>query len=195
MPRGLPALPYRPLLVLLPGLLLVLAACGDKMNTQQGRLITAEAPYEYLPRPHDCPENWSFVSQSIEDNAACIVNYKRTIAADDPDYLTIRVTLWADLDSAIAQYQLSRTRLMQYRDTFIQTVAGLGERSATLTVDPKRILFQRANVVIEVEAERLGESAIIFAQIIDDRLVDALEHGPEDHPGRPVDREAQPSPP
>lgn len=174
---------------------LLLVACGRNEDSENAASRLIDTPQRYLPGPHDCPENWTFISQSLQANTVFIANYKRTIEAEAPDYLTIRVELGTDIPAAVANYRLLRTRLQQQGDTFVKTTGGLGERSTILTVLPRHILFQRANAVMEVKAERQAESALIFARLIDQRLETWLSEGPAETHAQPADTRGQASPP
>jgi len=79
-----------------------------------------------------------------------------------------------DVPSAVAHYHKLRTRYRKKDRLEMRTVEGIGSRSVMLISEPKRLLFMRANAVIEIEAERLPESAHLFGRIVDGGLENAL---------------------
>jgi major membrane immunogen (membrane-anchored lipoprotein) len=154
---------------------LLLICCGEKDAAVTPADPIIDAPHQFLPAPPDCPQDLTYISHTVENGTAFVANYKRSMKPGKPDYLTVRVELGADIQASVANYQLLRHRLQQGGSSYLRSIEGLGERSAMLTISPTHILLQRANVVMEVGAERLPESAMGFARLLDQRLQAHLE--------------------
>lgn len=176
-----------PRLALLFGLALIsLCSCGDRdtdeeadggpgadaLGPEASTIVTA--PQQFLPGPGNIPPLWKFIGASASDGKTYQADYKRTIEGAEPDYVGIRVELINDVPSAVAHYHKLRTRYRKKDRLEMRTVEGIGSRSVMLISEPKRLLFMRANAVIEIEAERLPESAHLFGRIVDGGLENAL---------------------
>lgn len=168
--------------VILP--VLGVTSCGGSSDDEGGSVVMPArddliltAPQQFLPYEKD-GKPWRFMLDSAADGLLYKATYKHVPEEGEPDFVSVRIELIADAVDGNVHYQRIRARYRKKSRETLSTLKGVGDRSCYLAIEPKRILIRRANVVVEIEAEKDPNAARQFAAMVDDRIVAALkDHG------------------